>query len=215
MIINKPEKRTFWRVTVNGIVHEGFTDPDQETKSGQPDSTQSENADVVYPPLPQTGWLDEGAIYSYMGGMVRVRQGHNRTNHPPSEIPALFEVHRANTDNMDWIAGEAVIRGDERIYNIKTYICIQSHTTQADWTPPTTPALWRKKPEVIIDLCSETEAWTINNATQYQTDFMAGRDVYVKRNNRIWKAKNATHLWIAPTLTGNGSISWQFVKLCP
>ena len=64
------------------------------------------------------------------------------------------------------------------------------------------------------DLCTTTAEWNGNNATQYQTDFGAGLDVYVKHNNAIWKAKNATHLWIAPDHTGDGAISWEFVKDC-
>ena len=64
------------------------------------------------------------------------------------------------------------------------------------------------------DLCATTAEWNGNNATQYQTDFGAGLDVYVKHNNAIWKAKNATHLWIAPDHTGNGAISWEWVKDC-
>lgn len=32
---------------------------------------------------------------------------------------------------------------DERIrYNDILYRCVQAHTSQADWTPPETPALW-------------------------------------------------------------------------
>lgn len=32
---------------------------------------------------------------------------------------------------------------DERVsYAEKLYRCVQSHTSQADWTPDTTPALW-------------------------------------------------------------------------
>ena len=27
-------------------------------------------------------------------------------------------------------------------YNAKLYRCVQAHTSQADWTPPDTPALW-------------------------------------------------------------------------
>lgn len=34
---------------------------------------------------------------------------------------------------------------DERIrYGDKLYRCVQAHTSQADWTPSTTPALWTK-----------------------------------------------------------------------
>ena len=42
-----------------------------------------------------------------------------------------------------WKAGEAVIVGDRRYYNGIWYVCLQTHTTQADWTPDVVPALWQ------------------------------------------------------------------------
>jgi hypothetical protein len=71
-----------------------------------------------------------------------------------------------------------------------------------------------QEPPAEPDLCVSTAAWDIGQATYYQTEVMAGRVVHVKYNNRIWKSKNATHLYIAPALSGNGAISWEFVKLC-
>lgn len=41
-----------------------------------------------------------------------------------------------------WQAGTAYTV-DERIrYNSTLYRCVQAHTSQADWTPDATPALW-------------------------------------------------------------------------
>ena len=38
---------------------------------------------------------------------------------------------------------DAAYTVDERIrYGGKLYRCVQAHTSQADWTPPSTPALW-------------------------------------------------------------------------
>ena len=42
-----------------------------------------------------------------------------------------------------WKAGETVKIGDRYFYHGKWYSCIQYHTTQADWEPDITPALWR------------------------------------------------------------------------
>lgn len=40
-------------------------------------------------------------------------------------------------------AADAVYAADERIrYGEKLYRCVQAHTSQADWTPDATPALW-------------------------------------------------------------------------
>lgn len=43
----------------------------------------------------------------------------------------------------EWKVGEAVAVGDRRYYNGVWYTCLQAHTTQADWTPDVTEALWR------------------------------------------------------------------------
>lgn len=44
-----------------------------------------------------------------------------------------------------WTVGETVQAGDRRYYKGKWYICVQGHTTQADWTPDLVPALWREE----------------------------------------------------------------------
>lgn len=43
-----------------------------------------------------------------------------------------------------WAADIAVTAGYRCEYNGKVYECIQGHTTQADWTPDATPALWKR-----------------------------------------------------------------------
>jgi hypothetical protein len=41
-----------------------------------------------------------------------------------------------------WSVGVAYIIDDVRIYQNIGYECVQSHTAQTTWAPPTTPALW-------------------------------------------------------------------------
>ena len=49
------------------------------------------------------------------------------------EVPTLFPA---------WASGTSY-SADERIeYGGTLYRCVQSHTSQANWTPPATPALW-------------------------------------------------------------------------
>lgn len=43
---------------------------------------------------------------------------------------------------LDWGEGKAYIVGDRVKYNSLLYRCVQAHTSQADWTPDVTPALW-------------------------------------------------------------------------
>lgn len=43
-----------------------------------------------------------------------------------------------------WTTGETVEAGALRTHDGLPYEAIQGHTTQADWTPAATPALWRR-----------------------------------------------------------------------
>ena len=148
--IKYPEKRTFWRATNGTIVHEGFTDSDQVTTTGQSTLVSNISATTLYPELPKSGEVKAGAIYSYNGGMVVVVQTHNITIYKPEEAPALFNVFRANTEGVAWIENEKIIGGDKRTHIGKTWICIQSHTTLKGWEPDKTPSLWKEAPSEEI-----------------------------------------------------------------
>ena len=41
-----------------------------------------------------------------------------------------------------WVVGKAYAVSDRAQYNGILYKCVQAHTSQADWTPDATPALW-------------------------------------------------------------------------
>ena len=41
-----------------------------------------------------------------------------------------------------WAIGKAYAVNDRAQYNGTLYKCVQAHTSQADWTPDVTPALW-------------------------------------------------------------------------
>lgn len=43
-----------------------------------------------------------------------------------------------------WKIGAAYAVNDRRRYGVNLYKCVQAHTSQADWTPDATPALWVK-----------------------------------------------------------------------
>lgn len=49
-------------------------------------------------------------------------------------VPMLFER---------WAVGVDYAAGDRRCHNETLYECIQAHTSQSDWTPDVTPALWK------------------------------------------------------------------------
>ena len=42
-----------------------------------------------------------------------------------------------------WVVGKAYAVNDRAQYNATLYKCIQAHTSQADWMPDATPALWK------------------------------------------------------------------------
>lgn len=50
-------------------------------------------------------------------------------------VPSLFD---------EWKPGITVEAGERRYFAKELYKCVQGHTTQSDWTPDTTPALWTK-----------------------------------------------------------------------
>ena len=53
-----------------------------------------------------------------------------------------------------WKSGVSYIVGDIRRYGSTIYEALQSHTSQAGWTPPNTPALWK-----IADDPTVIETW--------------------------------------------------------
>ena len=152
--ISAIDKPLFWsaQTAADTVLETGITPVGNTTISGLTlISDASENAylgKVVgkagdYKPLPDSGWLEAGDIYGYGGGLVIVRQPHNRTIYAPDQHPALFCVYRAGAGVLDWVAGEKVEKGTRRMYGGKEYTALQAHVTQSDWTPDRTlGTLW-------------------------------------------------------------------------
>ena len=42
-----------------------------------------------------------------------------------------------------WVVGKAYAVNDRAQYNGTLYKCVQAHTSQSDWMPDATPALWK------------------------------------------------------------------------
>jgi len=87
-----------------------------------------------------------------------------------------------------WQDGEKVRAGQVRSYENGLYECIQSHTTQSDWTPDLTPALWKVYEEGIPE-------WT---------QPVGSHDVYplhyiVKHEGKLYRSLHATNSWIPGT----------------
>lgn len=154
-----------------------------------------------YKPLPSMGiWLEAGSIYSYGGGLVIVRQSHARTEHAPETVPALFSVYRPEATGdaavLEWIANERVERGTRRRWKDVIYECLQAHTTQVDWAPDVTPALWSVVPPPVV-----TPAWAAG--VKYTGDNTAGAGkgdivTYSGRRYRCWQTHTSQVGWEPP-----------------
>ena len=84
-----------------------------------------------------------------------------------------------------WQAGTAYTV-DERIrYNSTLYRCVQAHTSQADWTPDATPALW-----TVVSL-DEWPEWVQPTGAQ---DAYAKGDK-VSHNDKHWISDYDNNTW--------------------
>lgn len=170
----------------------------------------------LFPPLPDAGWLEAGAIYAYKGAAVLVRQSHSRTEHAPTSVPALFIIYRENAGAvLEWVAGEKVGVGTRRGYNAKVYECLQAHVTQSDWTPPAVPALWK-----IVVMVPPGTTWVDSGArvtalygagvigVTQTAPFAAGQRIRIKNIEaavtRIHQAGKPGILVIAPHIAVSG-----------
>lgn len=84
-----------------------------------------------------------------------------------------------------WSVGIAVAKDSRYQYNGKLYKCVQAHTTQADWTPDVTPALW-----VIVSL----EEWSEWIQPTGSHDAYAKGDK-VTHNSKKWTSDVDANTW--------------------
>lgn len=80
-----------------------------------------------------------------------------------------------------WRAGINAVKDKIYRYGENIYKCIQPHTTQADWTPDITPALYNKI------TAAEWEKWEPNN-------FYA-KGAKVTHNNKKWISNVDNNHW--------------------
>ena len=86
-----------------------------------------------------------------------------------------------------WVASKAYAVGDIVSYNGLLYRCVQAHTSQADWTPDLTPALWTR----IADPTVEYPEWS---------QPLGAHDAYplgakVSHNGKKWVSDIANNVW--------------------
>ena len=76
-----------------------------------------------------------------------------------------------------WATDTAYAVGDRVQYNGTLYKCVQAHTSQADWMPDATPALW-----VIVSV-EEWPEWIQPTGAHDAYD----KDAKVSHNGKHWK----------------------------
>lgn len=77
-----------------------------------------------------------------------------------------------------WSENISVSVNDRYQYSDKLYKCVQAHTTQADWTPDKTPALW-----TVIDV---THAGTIEDPIPASRGMEYVKGLYYIENDVIY-----------------------------
>lgn len=192
----------YWAVG-DPIVAAGLTEMGGLTVSGLPMvSDASENAYLgkvagkagTYKPLPASGWLEAEEIYAYGGGLVIVRQSHNRTAHAPADVPALFCVYRSGvTGALDWVAGEKVEKGTLRKYIGKDWECIQPHVTQTDWPPDKTASLWKEAGQPVTGAWKAGVSYKINDSATYSGKTYKCRQAHTSQVG--WEPDKVPALW--------------------
>lgn len=105
-------------------------------------------------------------------------------------------VSLSDTDALDatelfppWEIGHQYVAGNRVVYGDKLYKCVQPHTSQEDWTPDATPALWTDvaKPGEIpvwVQPTGAQDAYMTGDRVHYPT---ADDPVYVSIvDNNVW-----------------------------
>ena len=116
------------------------------------------------------------------------------------KLRAMIEKAAASLSDADALDGVELFKSwysgisylaDERVrYGDKLYRCVQSHTSQADWEPDRTPALWTEvaKPGEIPVWRQPTgaqDAYAKGDKVHYPD---AAGDIYVSTiDNNVWE----------------------------
>lgn len=126
------------------------------------------------------------------------------------QLRPLIEKAATSLDDSDaleavelfksWYSGIAYL-ADERVrYGDKLYRCAQAHTSQADWEPDRTPALWTE-----VAKPGEIPVW--KQPTGAQDAYMTGDKVhYPTADDPVYVSTVDNNVW-EPTVYG-----WEVVE---
>lgn len=121
-------------------------------------------------------------------------------------LRALIEKAAVSLDDEDaleavelfpaWAADTAYERGIRVRYGDKLYRCEQAHTSQSDWTPPDTPALWTE-----VAKPGEIPVW--KQPTGAQDAYNTGDLVhYPDANGPVYRSAVDGNVWPPDTVSG-------------
>ena len=114
-------------------------------------------------------------------------------------VAAVASIREAATDEQAldaigiypaWTSGKDYALGIRVRYGEKLYRCEQAHTSQADWTPPDTPALWTEVAEpgtipVWRQPTGAQDAYMVGDKVHYPDEDGA---VYISTvDNNVWE----------------------------
>ena len=88
-----------------------------------------------------------------------------------------------------WAADTAYAADDRIRYGEKLYRCVQAHTSQSDWTPDVTPALWTE-----VAKPGEIPVW--KQPTGAQDAYNKGDKVwYPEKNTTVYESTIDGNVW--------------------
>ena len=96
------------------------------------------------------------------------------------------EINYAAECMYDW-APAAYVVGDVRKYNGIPYKCVQAHTSQIDWSPDKTPALWAKAGDPAVEYSEWSQPVGAHDA------YMTGDKV--SHSNKHWISIVDNNVW--------------------
>jgi hypothetical protein len=104
---------------------------------------------------------------------------------------------------VEWNTGTYYTIGQEVTYQGQTYKCIQSHTSQAGWTPNVVPALWQLVTTTTstTSTSSTTTTLYLTNNWQINTPYIIGNLVTYNSLDYVCRQSHTSQSTWTPDLT--------------
>lgn len=116
-------------------------------------------------------------------------------------LKGLEEFSGADDVIDAWTVGASYFADDMVVYEDETYVCIQAHTSQEGWEPPSVPALWR-----VQSSGGDIPVWVQPDSA---SPYMAGDKVrYPDADGPIYESLIDNNVW-SPEAYPQG---WQLVE---